>query len=307
MLPTGYGPDGYHRQAPALRGGRTTTRQFKPCGATPESLVDTYMKKKSPVPFGKPSHHRQAPQRPAPSMSPKTPEDWWKLHVLGTQVREASTLQQSFRKEAWVNSLLSPRYQSGYKHSHSDRPPYSSAYHQHHLRPRHRPPPNTAAQAFAIAESMIPEVDPYWGKSTFDAKKPKQPAEKRSIGIQASPRAELIIEGRVSPHRKAPAIAGPPTNEEVRRAQENLRVQLQTRFRNLQDAFMEIDADRDGQITLKELLTTLEVMNLHSTRREVIEKLFSTIDHDDTHGIDFNEFCKALTIDAWGSGAAWAR
>ena len=73
---TGYGPDGYHRQAPALRGGRTTTRQFKPCGATPESLVDTYMKKKSPVPFGKPSHHRQAPQRPAPSMSPKTPEDW---------------------------------------------------------------------------------------------------------------------------------------------------------------------------------------------------------------------------------------
>ena len=33
----------------------------------------------------------------------------------------------------------------------------------------------------------------------------------------------------------------------------------------------------------------------------VIEKLFSTIDHDDTHGIDFNEFCKALTIDAWGA------
>ena len=283
-----------HRRAPTLGG---PSRRFRPHGPTPESLVDTYMQKqKPPPPFGQAAHHRQAPERPANSMSPNTPENWWKLHILGTHVRGASTLQQSFCKEAWVDSLQSPRFMSGYKHTHSTWTPLSSAYHQHIRAAPRRSSRLTAAQAIDLAESYIPEVDPYWGKGKIDPRKPKQPVEMKSVGVQASPRSSVS-------HRRAPQMRhAPPTKEEVKHAQETIRMQLQTRFRNLQHAFMEIDSDRDGTITRTELDVQLEIMNLHTMiKKEAIDILFLAIDcDDDNQGIDFNEFCKALTIDAWG-------
>lgn len=284
-----------HRKAPTLGG---SSRRFRPLGPSPESLVDAYMQPKTPPPFGMAAHHRQAPQRPKPSMSPDTPENWWKLYVLSTHVRDASTLQQSFCKEAWVDSLQSPCYQSGYKHAHSPRTPLSSAYHQHHRAAPKRSARRTAAQAIALAESYIPELDPYWGKGMNDPNKPKPRAEMKSVGIQASPYGNA---GIAHSHRRAPTLRAAPTREQVKNAQETIRTQLQTRFRNLQHAFMEMDSDRDGVITRAELDVQLEIMNLHTMfPREVLDILFIAMDRDEgSVGIDFNEFCKALTIDAW--------
>ena len=185
-----------YRAPPSMPG---IVRPPPPGPITPEYLVDRYMSQNSPRALGS---HRKAPEPPS------DPESWWKLYVLSTHVRGAATLQQSFRKEAWANSRLrSPRQPPGTPRSGGGMPPHSRSGRPAPQLPRHR----TAAQAFAIAESFIPEVMEMYSLDLQQNKnqqnfppppKPGPPTMSRP-GRPASPRVEGL-----AGHRAAPKMPG---------------------------------------------------------------------------------------------------
>lgn len=97
-----------HRPAPTL-----SRAQFRAHSAvTAGTLVDNFVAQKETAAYVSPNlqkNYRKPPaHRRAPQIAGTPPIDaatWWKLYVLGTNMRSCNTLQQSFRKKAWVESV----------------------------------------------------------------------------------------------------------------------------------------------------------------------------------------------------------
>lgn len=263
-----------YRQAPTLK------PRFR--GPTPEKLVDQYMQQQQ-----SPRYHggRVPSHRPAPS-APANAEEWWKLYVLSTQMRGAATLQQSFRKQAWADSLRSssPRNSSA-----------ASPRSVNGLSPRSRaarPAPQRPVQRGAAREAFQ-KASAYPPYRQFDPA--SMPAEMKSVGVQAEFAGEGGFESR--PHRAPPPPppSRPVSPDELRHAQKLINDKLTTRFSTLQRAFKTMDADRSGSISRAELEFTLEVFNLQDIRKATVDRLFSLIDYDGNGEFDFQEFCRVLT------------
>ena len=156
---------------------------------TPHSLLDNYVAQKEREkvvnPFtrrGRRQTHRAPPALIA-GAPPIDPTSWWKLYVLGTNMRATATLQHSYRREAWSESVRTS--------SRTNTP---------------RPPPSRSArEASAIADRFM---DP-----SFLERSKQTPQETGGDAKVARPPSSAPAPAAESPrtrsHRAAPPAPAP--------------------------------------------------------------------------------------------------
>lgn len=256
-----------YRPAPTL--GGSAGRNFRARGATPESLVDAYLhSQQSP-------RVRQQGRRPMPQMvsAPMDPESWWRLYVLSTHVRGASTLHQSYEKEPWTDSLRSPR--SSPRSSPGAPPSPRTRSLQQHARPAPQLPPGShrrpAPQLQQRRRMGYPSTYPVFRQDTAPKEEPKSFS---SIGVQADAAGEGIVAAR-----PAPVLPGEeePTAQEMREVQKVLVDKLTSKYKDLRKAFRTFDRDSSGAITKEEMMFGLSIANLNTVRKSYHVRAFRTL------------------------------
>ena len=248
------------------------------------------------------------------------PDAWWQTYVVGTHVRNAATIQQSFRNEAWADSLgrrpFSPRVSYRAAPSRGGIPSRGSTAPstprdgsrptttRTPISPR-EPPATPRAQRHSLrsAKPGSPRTQ-FVSYPTFKQYDPsiKPPAQMRDAAVQASPRVDIL---RIEATREAPILdpknlpddIRPATDEEVVKAQKDICDKFNTRFVSLRRAFRIIDVDASGGITPAEFQEALLANNLHTIREPVVDRLFSLMNVDGDGRIDYLEFCRLLTSD----------
>lgn len=73
------------------------------------------------------------------------------------------------------------------------------------------------------------------------------------------------------------------------RTDADIDTEISERFSSMQQAFLKLDANRDGKITKKELIEKCKEWNIYTTEAQ---RALDEADLDDNHALDFNEFAR---------------
>lgn len=213
--------------------------------------------------------------------------------MMSTNVRGAATLEDNKRfglirdsprssqastpRVGTPASMASPRWRA---------PPQHVQY-----REAPTPPstPRSVREAAFIMNSLAGNFPKFYSPYDLQRFSPPKPPEKKTIGVQVSPRGEAV---RAAPVRVSEA--------ELRNAQMQIVNKLLARYGQagpsgaMRRAFTTWDADRTGTISREELEDGLRLNNVVITR-PVLDKLFSMIDYDGSGEFSYQEFMRVFT------------
>jgi len=98
-------------------------------------------------------------------------------------------------------------------------------------------------------------------------------------------------------HMDPRAANAPATDAEILAAQQEIRQHVIDRSAHLEKVFRVIDEDHSGKISRTESLRILMIFNLTQIPVRVFNKLITIADGDSSNEIDFEEFCRLMTMD----------